>query len=159
MLAYRITHKSFSKKLIAPGFAGRWNGTGRKVIYCAESIALAFLENMIRRQGVGFNQDFKTVVLQIPEELKIQKVNPGDLPVGWRKFSDYTKCQPIGNEWFDDGITPVLKVPSAVLPASFNYVINATHPDSKKIKIIRITDLIPDDRIEDLLKKAGTKRG
>jgi RES domain-containing protein len=158
MLAYRITHKSFSKKLIAPGFAGRWNGTGRKVIYCAESIALAFLENMIRRQGVGFNQDFKTVVLQIPEELKIQKVNPGDLPVGWRKFSDYTKCQPIGNEWFDDGITPVLKVPSAVLPASFNYVINATHPDSKKIKIIRITDLIPDDRIEDLLKKAGTKR-
>jgi RES domain-containing protein len=158
MLAYRITHKSFSKKLIAPGFAGRWNGTGRKVIYCAESIALAFLENMIRRQGVGFNQDFKTVVLQIPEELKIQKVNPRDLPVGWRKFSDYTKCQPIGNDWFDEGSFPILKVPSAVLPESFNYVINATHPDCKKIKIIRITDLIPDERIEDLLKKAGSKR-
>jgi RES domain-containing protein len=158
MLVYRITHKSFSKKLIAPGFAGRWNGTGRKVIYCAESIALAFLENMIRRQGVGFNQDFKTVILQIPEELKIQKVNPTDLPVGWRKISDYSKCQPIGNEWFDEGIFPVLKVPSAVLPESFNYVINAMHPDCKKIKIIRITDLIPDERIEDLLKKAGTKR-
>jgi len=158
MLAYRITHKSFSKKLIAPGFAGRWNGTGRKVIYCAESIALAFLENMIRRQGVGFNQDFKTVVLQIPEELKIQKVNTRDLPAGWRKFSDYTKCQPIGNDWFDEGSFPILKVPSAVLPESFNYVINATHPDCKKIKIIRRTDLIPDERIEDLLKKAGSKR-
>ena len=158
MLAYRITHKSFSKKLIAPGFAGRWNGTGRKVIYCAESIALAFLENMIRRQGVGFNEDFKTVILQIPDELKIQKVNPGDLPAGWRKFSDYSKCQPIGNEWFDEGTFPILKVPSAVLPESFNYVINAMHPDCKKIKIIRITDLIPDERIEDLLKKAGTKR-
>jgi len=158
MLAYRITHKSFSKKLIAPGFAGRWNGTGRKVIYCAESIALAFLENMIRRQGVGFNQDFKTVILQIPDELKIQKVNPGDLPTGWRKFSDYSKCQPIGNEWFDEGICPILKVPSAVLPESFNYVINAMHPDCKKIKILRITDLIPDKRLEDLLKKAGTKR-
>jgi RES domain-containing protein len=158
MLAYRITHKSFSKKLIAPGFAGRWNGTGRKVIYCAESIALAFLENMIRRQGVGFNQDFKTVILQIPEELKIQKVVPGDLPAGWRKFSDYSKCQPIGNEWFDEGIYPILKVPSAVLPESFNYVINAMHPDCRKIKIIRITDLIPDERIEDLLKNASTKR-
>lgn len=158
MLAYRITHKSFSRKLIAPGFAGRWNGSGRKVIYCAESIALAFLENMIRRQGVGFNQDFKTVILQIPEDLKIQKVKESDLPEGWRKFSDYTKCQPIGNEWFDEGMYPVLKVPSAVLPESFNYVINAMHPDTKKIKIIRITDLIPDERLEDLLKKADSKK-
>jgi len=158
MLAYRITHKSFSRKLIAPGFAGRWNGSGRKVIYCAESIALAFLENMIRRQGVGFNQDFKTVILQIPEDVKMQKVSGKDLPDGWRKFSDYSKCQPIGNEWYDEGIYPILKVPSAVLPESFNYVINATHPDSKKIKIIGITDLIPDERIEDLLKKAGSKR-
>jgi RES domain-containing protein len=153
MLAYRITHKSFSKKLIAPGFAGRWNGTGRKVIYCAESIALAFLENMIRRQGVGFNQDFKTMILHIPDELKIQVVNPKDLALGWRKFSDYSKCQPIGNEWYDEGIFPILKVPSAVLPESFNYVINATHPDCKRIKLVRTTDLIPDERIEDLLKK------
>ena len=158
MLAYRITHKSFSRKLIAPGFAGRWNGTGRKVIYCAESIALAFLENMIRRQGVGFNQDFKTVILQIPEELKIQKIHLRDLAVGWRKFSDYSKCQPIGNGWFDDGIYPILKVPSAVLPESFNYVINATHPETRKIRIIRVTDLIPDERIEDLLKKSNSKR-
>ena len=157
MLGYRITHKSFSKKLIAPGFAGRWNGTGRKVIYCAESIALAFLENMIRRQGVGFNQDFKTVILQIPEELKIQRINGKDLPEGWRKFSDYSKCQPVGNEWYDEGVYPILKVPSAVLPESFNYVINATHPDCKKIKIIGITDLIPDERIEDLLKNTRRK--
>ncbi len=155
MLAYRITHKSFSKKLIAPGFAGRWNGTGRKVIYCAESIALAFLENMIRRQGVGFNEDFKTAILQIPDELKILEIKATDLPPGWRKFTDYSKCQPVGNKWYDQGIIPILKVPSAVLPESFNYVINATHPDCKKIRLLRVTDLIPDERIEDLLKKAS----
>src|SRR5450432_1117797 len=153
MLAYRITHKSFSKKIIAPGFAGRWNGSGRKVIYCADSIALAFLENMIRRQGVGFNQDFRTMILEIPEVIKIQVVPFEDLPIGWRKFNDYSKCQPIGNKWYDEGIFPILKVPSADLPESFNFVLNATHPDCKKIKIVKITDLIPDDRIEDLLKK------
>ena len=153
MLVYRITHKSFSKKLIAPGFSGRWNGSGRKVIYCAESIALAFLENMIRRQGVGFNQDFNTTILHIPDELKIMKVHSKDLPVGWRKFTDYSKCQPIGNKWYDEGIFPILKVPSAVLPESFNYVLNATHHDCRKIRLTKITDLIPDERIEDLLKK------
>ena len=153
MLVYRIVHKSFSRKIIAPGFAGRWNGSGRKVIYCAESIALAFLENMIRRQGIGFNQDFRTMILEIPETMKIQQVKFKDLPSGWRKFNDYSQSQPIGNKWYDEGIYPVLKVPSAVLPESFNYVLNATHPDCKKIKLLKITDLIPDERIEDLLKK------
>ncbi|HEY2650146.1 MAG TPA: RES family NAD+ phosphorylase [Puia sp.] len=153
MLVYRIVHKLYSKKIIAPGFAGRWNGSGRKVVYCAESIALAFLENMIRRQGIGFNQDFKTMILEIPESLKIQSVLFKDLPNGWRKFNDYSKSQPIGNSWYDEGIFPILKVPSAVLPESYNYVLNATHPDCRKIKLLKTTDLIPDERIEDLLKK------
>jgi len=153
MLVYRIVHKSFSKKIITPGFAGRWNGSGRKVIYCAESIALAFLENMIRRQGIGFNQDFKTMILEIPDAMKIQLVQFKNLPNGWRKFNDYSKCQPIGNKWYDEGIFPILKVPSAVLPESYNYVLNATHPDCRKIKLLKTTDLIPDERIEDLLKK------
>jgi RES domain-containing protein len=153
MLVYRIVHKSFSKKIIAPGFAGRWNGSGRKVVYCAESIALAFLENMIRRQGIGFNRDFKTMILEVPDAMKIQFVQFKDLPAGWRKFNDYSKSQPIGNNWYDEGIYPILKVPSAVLPESYNYVLNATHPDCRKIKLLKTTDLIPDERIEDLLKK------
>ena len=153
MLVYRIVHKSFSKKIIAPGFAGRWNGSGRKVVYCSESIALAFLENMIRRQGVGFNQDFKTMIIEIPDGLKIVLVPFKDLPNGWRKFNDYSKCQPIGNKWYDEALSPVLKVPSAVLPDAFNYVLNATHPDIKKIKLIKVTDLIPDERIDEILKK------
>jgi len=150
MLAYRIVLKKFSTKLVAPGIAGRWNGNGRKVIYCAESVAIAFLENMVRRQGVGFNADFKTMILEIPDTLEIQEIEASDLPAGWRQFTDYSKCQPIGNAWYDDGNIPVLKVPSAVLPESFNYVINSLHPDFKQVKLIEVTDLIPDEWIEEL---------
>ncbi len=155
MLAYRITLKQYSNKFFAPGLAGRWNGSGRKVIYCAESIPLAFLENMVRRQGVGFNDDFKIMILEIPDNLKIQTILTGDLPAGWRQFTDYSKCQPIGNAWYDEGILPLMKVPSAVLPESFNYVINSTHPGFNDIKLVKVTDLFPDERIEELLKKFG----
>ena len=106
MLAYRIVYRLYSKKLLASGLAGRWNGGGRKVVYCAESIALAFLENMVRRQGVGFNKDFKTMILEIPDDLKIRKVIIKDLAPGWRDFTDYSKCQPLGNSWYDKGIFP-----------------------------------------------------
>src|SRR5215469_10349140 len=110
MLAYRITLKQFSTSLFAPGLSGRWNGSGRKVVYCAESIALAFLENMVRRQGVGFNSDFRIMLLDIPDNLEVRAIAASDLPDGWRSFTDYSFCQSMGNAWYDAGSFPVLKV-------------------------------------------------
>lgn len=157
MLVYRITHKIYSKELYASGLEGRWNGEGKRGIYAASSIALAFLENMIRRQGVGFNSDFKTMIIEIPDSLEIQKIKAGDLPAGWREFTDYSRCQHLGNEWYEKGDEPILKVPSAVLPEEYNYVINAIHPDFKKVRLIETTDLVPDERIENILKNYRSK--
>lgn len=152
MLVYRITHKAYSSALFASGIAGRWNGAGKKVIYCAESIALAFLENMVRRQGVGFNDDFKILIIEIPDDVGITTINSTDLEAGWRDFKDYAVCQPLGDQWYDRGRTLLLKVPSAVLPESFNYVINTRHVDFTKVQLIATTDLVPDERIEAILK-------
>jgi RES domain-containing protein len=137
--------------------AGRWNGAGKKVLYCAESIALAFLENMIRRQGVGFNADFKIMLIEIPDAVGITTINTADLQTGWRDFKDYAACQPLGDQWYDRGKTLVLKVPSAVLPESCNYVINTMHVDFKKVQLIATTDLVPDERIEAILKQYPRK--
>lgn len=153
MLVYRIVLKKYSTSLFAPGFAGRWNSTGRKVVYTAESIPLAFLENMVRRKGVGFNTDFATMIIEIPDKLTIEKVDPARLPPGWRDFHDYSKCQPFGDDWYDKGDAAVLKVPSAVLPEAHNFVLNTLHRDFKMIKIVKTTELIPDERIEDILKE------
>lgn len=157
MLVYRITHKSFSTTLSTTGVKGRWNGAEKKVLYCAESIALAFLENMVRRQGVGFNNDFKIMIIKIPDDLKFIKINVEDMAAGWRDFKDYSKCEPIGNAWYDEGKSPILIVPSAVLTQSFNYVINTNHKDFSKIQLIQTTDLVPDKRIEEILKNQKIK--
>lgn len=152
MLLYRIVFKAYSTSLFAPGYPGRWNGAGRKVIYTAESIPLAFLENLVRRKGLGFNDDYRTMIIDIPASLKITTIGVSDLEDGWRDSRDYSKCQPHGNEWYDKGDTVLLKVPSAILPDANNYVINTTHTDFKKIKLLKTTDLIPDKRIKDILK-------
>ena len=157
MLIYRIVHKNFSKELYPSGMRGRWNSQGRKVIYCAESIALAFLENMIRRQGIGFNDDFKIMIIEVPVAVKFAIINTADLNEEWRDFRNYSLCQPLGDKWYDEGSTALLKVPSAVLPENYNYVINTTHPEYQKIKLIETTKLIPDPRIEEILKKYSGK--
>lgn len=157
MLVYRIVHNIYSKNLITSGIKGRWNSAGRKVIYAAESIPLAFLENMVRRQGVGFNKDFKIMIIEIPVKVTITTINISELKDGWRDFNDYSKCQSLGDKWYNDCKTMILKVPSAVMPETFNYVINSEHPDYGKIKLISTTDLVPDERIEDILKKYPKK--
>lgn len=153
MLVYRIVHALYSKSLFASGIAGRWNSVGKKVIYTAESIPLAFLENMVRRQGIGFNKDFKIMFIEVPDNTEIETIDVAALEAGWRDLHDYSKCQSLGNKWYNEGKALVLRVPSAVLPEAFNYVINSEHVDYKLIQLVAVTDLVPDERIEDILKK------
>jgi RES domain-containing protein len=157
MLVYRIVHNLYAKNLFASGIKGRWNGSGKKVIYAVESIALAFLENMVRRQGVGFNNDFKIMIINVPDKIPIYEINVSKLTNEWRNFNDYSNCQSLGDKWYEAAKTPVLKVPSAVLPESFNYVINSEHADFRLIKLVATTDLVPDERIEAILKMYAKK--
>ena len=153
MLIYRITHKMYSAFLYASGMQGRWNSVGNKVLYAAESIPLAFLENMVRRQGVGFNDDFRIMFISIPEPVSVEIVSIAELDPSWRDPNNYTACMPLGDKWFQEGKLIALKVPSTVMPEAYNYVINTLHPDYNKVALAGVTNLVPDPRIEDILKK------
>lgn len=153
MLVFRIVHKLYANTLFASGMRGRWNGAGNKVLYASESIPLALLENMVRRQGVGFNNDFKVMFLEVPNDVVIESVEESALEPGWRDPNDYSQCQPLGDQWFNAGKALALKVPSAVMPLAFNFVINTIHPDYPRVKLAAVTDLVPDSRIDDILKK------
>ena len=43
--------------------------------------------------------------------------------------------QDIGAQWVKSGSSAVLRVPSVLVPEEFNYLLNISHPDFKKIKI------------------------
>lgn len=143
----------YSGSLHASGMQGRWNSAGNKVLYAAESIPLAFLENMVRRQGVGFNNDFQIMFISVPDPVSVQQVNVYDLDPVWRNPNDYSACLPIGDKWYQDRKSIALKVPSAVMPEAFNYVINTMHADYKNVELVGSTNLVPDPRIEEILKK------
>ncbi len=44
----------------------------------------------------------------------------------------------------------ILRVPSAVIPQEYNYIINTRHPDFlTKVKLLRIEDYFWDERLMD----------
>lgn len=155
MITFRFVHKLYAGKLTGSGVDGRWNSGGRKVLYCAESIPLAFAESVFRRKGLGFSTDFYVDIIEIPDNLKIDKVDVSKLPADWRSPLEYPSCQAFGNQWYDGLGSIALEVPSALFAFSYqttNYVLNLSHSDMNKVRIVKSELFIPDPRFESLLR-------
>lgn len=153
MLVYRLVHRKYAASLYAKGLEGRWNFAGQKVLYTAESIALAYLELMYQRKSLGFNLDFKIMLIFLPETSTFQEIKESDLNADWRDFRNYFSCQNLAQNWFLKRDNLFLRVPSAVVPQNFNIVINTDHKDFSEVRLIDILDFVPDSRLENILKK------
>lgn len=147
MIVYRITTKEWSRKLSASGNAARWNSKGNFVIYTAESRALACLENMVHRSGVGSNALYRVMLINVPDKLKIETLDVSKLKKDWHAIQNYYYCQAIGDKWLHAGTSVALKVPSSVIKKEFNYLLNPAHADFKKIKLEGVEYFDFDDRI------------
>ena len=158
MLLYRITHTKYATgELYASGRSGRFNSEGRKVIYTAGSISLALLENMVHSKGEGLEDLFRTLVIYAPEDIDVTAIAKKDLPAGWNSDHSYCHTQPIGDAWFDNATTAILRVPSAIVPQEYNYILNTEHPDFKKIITVDVLPLYADSRIDELITKYQNK--
>ena len=63
-------------------------------------------------------------------------------------MSTYSDLQKRGSDWYTNKKSLVLKVPSAVIPQEYNYIINAAHQDYKdKVSLVRTEDYFWDDRL------------
>ncbi|NNE30282.1 MAG: RES family NAD+ phosphorylase [Saprospiraceae bacterium] len=145
---FRITLKKWSQDLVGSGYPARWNRKGEHVIYTAESASLACLENVVHRSGEGLHKNFALMKIGVPNGTAISNITPRRLPKNWSDFENYAKCQEIGSQWYHKKDTVLLRVPSAIIPEEYNYLINTTHPIFSKIKIKETRPFIFDPRIK-----------
>ena len=115
-------------------YGGRWSPPGIRIAYCAESRALAVVEVLANaeEQDRLFALKWLFVSAEVPPDL-VEK--PVRFPDNWRHYPHPRDTQLIGAAWAREQRTPVLRVPSAVVPGEFNYLLNPAHPAFAKIKI------------------------
>lgn len=148
MLVFKICQEKYSGSLVASGIANRWNKREQFVIYTAESISLSTLELVAHRSGIVASVPYKLLTIEIAEGVEILKIDCASLPRNWRTMEAYPILQDIGSDWYLSNKSPVLQVPSAIVPQEFNYIMNTKHPDfSMKVKIIEKLDFEWDKRI------------
>lgn len=149
MEVFRICKEEFSGMIKASGTAGRWNVQGQNVIYAGSSRSLSTLELVVRRASIIPNLNFKVMVISVPDDDSISTmIHRNELPHHWRTLAAYSSLQKIGANWYTTQKTLILKVPSAVIPFEYNYVLNTEHPDfTKSVKLVRVEDFFWDKRL------------
>jgi RES domain-containing protein len=147
MLAYRIVREKYASDInMVSGFRNRWNDDGQYVLYTTGSRALACLENLVHRSALGMHHFFKTMVINVPDDLLVIGIDPDTLPANWRK-TYCPECLLIGAMWYSENQSPVLKVPSSIIPEEYNYILNTRHPDFSKITLLGTEDFLFDERL------------
>ena len=140
----RFAHTAFSGEG-ARLYGGRWNPKGCEVVYTVESQSLALLELMVQDDPLRAN--YVLIPAALPADLRMTQIDAGQLPGNWRTLSARDVLQAMGQEWIRNGQTAVLAIPSAVVPAERNYLLNPRHPDFARIAIGASQSLATDIRL------------
>jgi RES domain-containing protein len=113
---------------------GRWNSAGVRVVYLAESAALATLEMLVNGDSSWLVGSYLLFEATFDPDM-VEELDAADLPSDWRRYPPQKELTRFGDEWAASGRSALLRVPSAVIPTESNFLLNPEHPDFRRIRI------------------------
>jgi RES domain-containing protein len=125
--------------------AGRWHYAGQPVVYLAGSPAAALLEVCVHTSANDVPPEFTLLKIEGPE-LKSDIIRPGELPQDWTARFEITR--ELGTAWLKSRRTPLLQVPSAIVPETINFLFNPMHPQAARFRIAQLSSYPFDLRIK-----------
>lgn len=127
--------------------SGRWHTRGRRVVYCSESPAAALLEILVHFEidVRDLPTRYRLLKLRAPDALVVEDLLAADLPPDWIEQTDRTRA--IGDRWLQAGRSTLLRVPSAVVPETFNVLLNPGHAQAGKLEVVQVSEHAIDPRL------------
>jgi RES domain-containing protein len=118
--------------------SARWHTPGRRVVYCAPNPAAALVEVLVHIEvDAGDLPDrLQYIEIHAPDTVSIETIEVDALGPNWQRDDGATRTA--GNEWLDSGRTALLRVPSAIVPATWNMLINPRYPESAQVRVTRV---------------------
>lgn len=114
----------------AAAHPGRWNDEKQPVVYSAPSIAMAVLETAAHVDDAGLPLNRFLVEIDVPDEVwaRREAVSVAALPTTWAAIPAGRASVQVGSEWLTSLRTPILLVPSVIVPEEVAALINPLHP-------------------------------
>ena len=124
---------------------GRWHYAGQPVIYLAENPASALLEVCVHTAANDIPPAFTLLRIEGPE-IEIPTIAESDLKEGWQTRFEITRS--LGTDWLRKKEAVLLRLPSAIVPETNNFLFNPLHPDAGRFKITEALEYPFDSRIK-----------
>jgi RES domain-containing protein len=127
-------------------FSSRWTSLGRRVVYFAESPTAALVETLVHLEVDSEDTpDFYTLLkISITDGIIIQPLDP---PAGTEWKQDLALTRRMGDAWLTSMETALARVPSAIAPQTWNYLLNPEHPEAKQVVVSEVIKEQFDNRL------------
>ncbi|MGK3958959.1 RES family NAD+ phosphorylase [Sorangium sp. So ce118] len=133
MLKTKFAHDAFSGEG-ARLYGGRWNSSGTAMVYLGESISLCALEVLVHLQATAPLNAYSLIRVDYDSSY-MADVDQTALPPEWADSPPPAEVQQIGDSWVAGSASLLLRVPSAIVPAEGNILLNPKHPDFGTLRI------------------------
>lgn len=119
----------------AAKYPGRWNDHGQPVIYAATTIAIAVLETAAHINDAGLPLNRYLLELDVPDEVWAlrDEIPLSTLGPTWSAIPAGPTTVKVGSAWLQSMDSPILLVPSVVVPEEIAALINPRHPAADQI--------------------------
>ena len=137
-------------------FGGRWNSPGTPMVYTSGALSLAALELFVHLDPQEEPSDLIAIQALLPKSLPIESFEASVLPSNWRDLPPPDELRELGDRWVREARTPVLSVPSVIVPRERNFLLNPLHPAIRRIRVVDWEPFTLDSRI---LKRTAASPG
>lgn len=115
---------------------GRWNDEKQAVLYTASTIAISVLETVAHIDDAGVPLNRYLIRIDVPNEVwkKREEVDLASLPITWAAMPAGRGSVNFGSVWIASGRSPILLVPSVIVPEERAVLVNPLHSLFRKLK-------------------------
>ena len=147
MLLWRISNYASLEGVGGLHVSGRWHTRGRPVLYCSENPSTCLLEVIVHMEidAEDRPKNFRLIRIDAPGGLSTATIMPGDLSENWP--DDLVATQRLGDRWLASRRSLMLRVPSVLIPQTWNVVVNPLHAEAPSLKISAIYEQAFDLRL------------
>jgi len=127
-------------------FGGRWNSPGVAVVYLSEHQSLAALEIFVHLRPLVPRDKYLAYFVEW-NDAHMETLSPRIFPPDWRASPPGPATMQLGDRWVAEARSVVLAVPSAIVPAERNFLLNPAHPKFGQLRLHKGVEFAFDHRL------------
>jgi RES domain-containing protein len=127
-------------------YSARWHTAGKRIVYLAESPAGALIEALVHLELNERNwpSHYDLLRIAVPDSIEVETIKVTD-EENWKHLQSITRS--LGDAWLSSRRSALARVPSAILPNTWNVLLNPEHPAAEQIRIVETTRAEYDPRL------------